>query len=63
MPEMNGLETIEKIRDLDFDLPIILSSGSMHIDADFSADKYRIDSSLQKPYEFDTMLATIKKLF
>ena len=63
MPGMNGLETIEKIRDLDFDLPIILSSGSMHIDADFSADKYRIDSSLQKPYEFDTMLATIKKLF
>ena len=63
MPEMNGLETIEKIRDLDFDLPIILSSGSMHVDADFSADKYRIDSSLQKPYEFDTMLATIKKLF
>jgi len=63
MPEMNGLETIEKIRDLHFDLPIILSSGSMHVDADFSADKYRIDSSLQKPYEFDTMLATIKKLF
>ena len=63
MPHMNGLETIEKIRALDFDLPIILSSGSMHIDADFSADKYRINSSLQKPYEFDTMLATIKKLF
>jgi signal transduction histidine kinase/CheY-like chemotaxis protein len=63
MPEMNGLETIEKIRALDFDLPIILSSGSMHIDADFSADKYRINSSLQKPYEFETMLATIKKLF
>jgi len=63
MPEMNGLETIEKIRALDFDLPIILSSGSMQIDADFSADKYRIDSCLQKPYEFDTMLETIKKLF
>jgi signal transduction histidine kinase len=63
MPEMSGLETIEKIRALDFDLPIILSSGSMQIDADFSSDKYRIDSCLQKPYEFDTMLATIKKLF
>jgi len=63
MPEMNGLETIESIRTLGFDLPIILSSGSMQIDADFSADKYRVDSCLQKPYEFDTMLATIKKLF
>ena len=63
MPEMSGLETIEKIRALGFDLPIILSSGSMQIDADFSSDKYRIDSCLQKPYEFDTMLATIKKLF
>jgi CheY-like chemotaxis protein len=63
MPEMNGLETIEKIRALDFDLPIILSSGSMQLDDDVSAAKYRIDSYLQKPYEFDTMLATIKKLF
>lgn len=63
MPEMNGLETIEKIRTLDFDLPIILSSGSMQLDDDFSTEKYRIDSYLQKPYEFDTMLATIKKLF
>ena len=63
MPGMNGLETIEKIRALDFNLPIILSSGSMQLDVDFSADKYKIDSCLQKPYEFDTMLATIKKLF
>ncbi len=63
MPEMNGLDTIEKIRSLNFNLPIILSSGSMQIDADFSSDKYRIDSSLQKPYEFETMLSTIKKLF
>ncbi|RKY98300.1 MAG: hypothetical protein DRQ13_03695, partial [Ignavibacteriae bacterium] len=63
MPEMNGLETIERIRALNFKLPIILSSGSMQVDADVSEDKYRIDSCLQKPYEFDTMLATIKKLF
>jgi len=63
MPEMNGLETIEKIRALNFNLPIILSSGSMHVDADVSGEKYRINSCLQKPYEFDTMLATIKKLF
>ena len=63
MPEMSGLETIEKIRALDFDLPIILSSGSMQLDGDISAAKYSIDSCLQKPYEFDTMLATIKKLF
>lgn len=63
MPEMNGLETIEKIRALNFNLPIILSSGSMQIDAEISEKKYKINSRLQKPYEFDTMLATIKKLF
>jgi len=63
MPEMSGLETIEKIRALNFNLPIILSSGSMHVDADVSGEKYRINSCLQKPYEFETMLATIKKLF
>ena len=61
MPELSGLETIGAIRKLNLDIPIILSSGSMRLDEDEEYHKHKIESRLQKPYEFETMLATIKK--
>ena len=62
MPGRSGLSTIEEIRKLNFDIPIILSSGSMKVDEDFDISEYKINSRLQKPYEFETMLSTIKQL-
>jgi signal transduction histidine kinase/CheY-like chemotaxis protein len=62
MPEMNGLECIEKVRKLNFNMPIILSTGSLNIDTKFDLQKIGINSILLKPYEFDTMLSTIQKL-
>lgn len=62
MPEMTGLETIEKIRKLDLDMPVILSSGINDLDADKIMDKYKINSWVQKPYVFETMLETIQKV-
>jgi signal transduction histidine kinase len=61
MPSMNGLECIAKIRELNFNLPVILSSGSLRFDDD-DLKRYKVSSKLMKPYEFDTMLETIKKL-
>lgn len=61
MPEMNGLECIGKIRNLNFNLPVILSSGSLRFD-DEELSRYKVSSKIMKPYEFDTMLDTIKKL-
>ncbi|MFZ1518920.1 MAG: ATP-binding protein [Ignavibacteriaceae bacterium] len=61
MPEMNGLECIGKIRSLNFNLPVILSSGSLRFD-DEELNRYKVSSKIMKPYEFDTMLDTIKKL-
>ncbi len=61
MPELSGLETIGAIRKLNLNIPIILSSGSMRLDEDEEYYKHKIESRLQKPYEFETMLATIKK--
>ncbi len=60
MPEMSGLETIEKIRKLNLDVPVILSSGITDFDADEIMDKYEINSCVQKPYVFETMLETIQ---
>lgn len=62
MPGMNGLDTIAKMRELKFNFPIILSSGSLGIEAEFDLKKYKVNGQLLKPYEFETMLATIQKL-
>ena len=61
MPNMNGLECIGKIRSLNFNLPVILSSGSIRFENE-DLTRYRVSSKIMKPYEFDTMLETIKKL-
>jgi signal transduction histidine kinase/CheY-like chemotaxis protein len=62
MPGMSGLETIAEIRKLNLNLPIILSSGSMWVEDESELLKYHINSQIQKPYEFETMLSTIQKL-
>jgi len=62
MPEMNGLDCVNQIRKLKFDMPIILSTGSLSLEKDFNPKKMGINSLLSKPYEFDTMLATIQQL-
>ncbi|MEJ2617131.1 MAG: response regulator, partial [Ignavibacteriaceae bacterium] len=62
MPEMNGLECVNQIRELKFEMPIILSTGSLSLEKDFNPKKMGINSLLSKPYEFDTMLATIQQL-
>ena len=61
MPELSGLETITEIRKLNLDIPIILSSGSMWVNEEVDLSAYKIEGQLQKPYEFEAMLATIKK--
>jgi signal transduction histidine kinase len=62
MPEMNGLDCVNQIRKLKFEMPIILSTGSLSLEKDFNPKKMGINSLLSKPYEFDTMLATIQQL-
>ena len=61
MPGLSGLETIAEIRKLDLDIPIILSSGSMWSEDRLELEQYQISGQLQKPYEFESMLAIINK--
>jgi len=62
MPKMNGLECIEQIRKLKIDVPIILSSGSLIFSDNTQIENYGVNSILQKPYDFDTMLNEVKKI-
>ena len=62
MPGMDGLATIEEIRKLNFEMPVILSSGTMDASEGRNLDELKINSIVEKPYEFETMLSTIQKL-
>lgn len=62
MPGMNGLECAKKIRELNLDMPIVLSSGSMSLNDNPELQSIGISSVLNKPYEFDTLLSTINQL-
>lgn len=61
MPVMNGIECVKELRKRNFNMPVILSSGSLSFD-DEELKKVKIDSKLLKPYEFETMLKTIQEL-
>jgi signal transduction histidine kinase len=62
MPEMDGLTCIKKIRELQLDIPVILSTGSTSASQDKEFEKLKIDMILNKPYEFDKMLGAVQKL-
>jgi signal transduction histidine kinase/CheY-like chemotaxis protein len=63
MPEMNGLDCAAAIRKFNKEIPIILSSGSLGLNGhNIDMKKTGINSFVNKPYEFDTMLATIQEL-
>lgn len=61
LPEITGLECVTKLRETGFDKPVILASGATNFNSE-EISKARIDYTLQKPYEFETILDTIKKL-
>lgn len=62
MPEMNGLECIEQVRKLGYDMPVILSTGSLSFDTNIDLKKYGVIKLVNKPYEFNDMLSTILTL-
>jgi len=62
MPEMNGLDCAAEIRKFNKEIPIILSSGSFGLNGNIDIKEKGINSFVNKPYEFDTMLSTIQEL-
>lgn len=62
MPGLNGLETVTQVRQLNYTIPIIFSTGSTGFSYKFPVENLNISSIIHKPYDFETMLATIKEL-
>lgn len=61
MPGMNGYETFDAIRRIDPDIPVILSSGYDELETSSRFKNQKLDGFLKKPYNLDTLVATIKK--
>ena len=62
MPGMNGLECVEQIRKLNYQMPVILSTGSLSVESSTDVQKVGVTSLVTKPYEFEAMLSTIRNL-
>lgn len=62
MPDMDGLTCILKIKELKLKIPIILASGSQGSIANEENLVRLADKVINKPYNFDEMLSTIKEL-
>ena len=59
MPDMDGLEVIEKIREKNKGVPIILTTGLQDTD-EAKLKKLGVNKILKKPYDFDLLIELIR---
>ncbi|GAB1442823.1 hypothetical protein MASR2M39_16590 [Ignavibacteriales bacterium] len=62
MHGIDGLSGIREIRKFNQDIKIILSTGTVGIKKMQFPDDVRVDATLQKPYELETLLALIESM-
>jgi two-component system response regulator FixJ len=63
MPQMTGLEMIEKLYESGRKIPAILISGNLDDATRVTADKIGISTALKKPFSGDQLVAAIRGLF
>jgi len=61
MPEMNGLEFLEKIRKKRPDLPVIVCTAVRGIEADYELWSSRVSAILNKPVDLETLKSEVRK--
>lgn len=61
MPSMTGVELLEKIREIDADLPVVLMTAFGTIDSAVEAMRLGAYDYLTKPFEGDELLIAVKR--
>ena len=61
MPGMNGAQTLEQLRRLAPEVPVILMSGYDEQDARGMCDPEQLAGFIQKPFDLDSLLATVRR--
>jgi CheY-like chemotaxis protein len=62
MPLLDGLDCIKELREMNIEIPVILSTGSKGEVRNDLLEELRIEKVLNKPYDFDQMLTLIEEL-
>ncbi len=62
MPKMDGLSSIRIVREMNYDIPVLLVSGSPYHGSVDKLRKLKIGGVLNKPYDFEKMLEVIEDL-
>lgn len=61
MPEMTGIQMVEKVKSLDADLPVIFVSGYVDKNAAMEAVRLHVDSILEKPFSSELVCAAVRR--
>jgi EAL domain-containing protein (putative c-di-GMP-specific phosphodiesterase class I) len=61
MPGTNGIELLQRIRDVDLDVPVIVLSGSPSLEGAITAVRYGAFRYLQKPSEVTELASTVRE--
>jgi DNA-binding NtrC family response regulator len=60
MPKMSGKETFMKLKKINPDIHIIISTGYSDQDLDMSSWRGEVDGFLQKPYQIEALSRTVR---
>ncbi len=63
MPHLNGPDTLEAIREISKNVPVIISSGYTQGDALQHFKEQKVNGFIQKPYLIEMLLAKVKEVF
>lgn len=62
MPEISGIEMLERIRDFDSDISIIIFTGYPSVDTAVTSMKYNVSDYIKKPFDVDEFNQTLEKI-
>lgn len=60
MPEMSGVELVQKIRAIGFATPVVMMSGFADLDTTLEALRAGVLDVIEKPFSREKMIATLK---
>ena len=60
MPKMSGKETFIRLKEIDPEFRVIISTGYSDRDMDFSSWRDAVDAFLQKPYQIEELSKIIR---
>lgn len=62
MPEMHGLEVLERVRRINKELPVIICTAYKHMDNDPLVRESDVQAYLVKPVDINVLKETVKKV-